>query len=35
MLTVVLYFVIKKDLKISFENGPEHEITSLTFRMTD
>ena len=27
--TIVLYFVIKKNLEISFENGPEHETTSL------
>ena len=26
--TIVLYFVIKK-LEISFQNGPEHETTSL------
>ena len=28
--TIVLYFVIKKNLEISFQNGPEHETTSLT-----
>ena len=27
--TVVLYFVIKKNLEISFQNGPEHETTSF------
>ena len=27
--TIVLYFVIKKNLKISFPNGPEHETASL------
>ena len=27
--TIVLYFVIKKNLEISFQNGPEHETTSL------
>ena len=27
--TIVLYFVIKKHLEISFQNGPEHETTSL------
>ena len=27
--TIVLYFVIKKNLEISFQNGPEHEITFL------
>ena len=25
--TIVLYFVIKKNLEISFQNGPEHETT--------
>ena len=29
--TIVLYFVIKKNLEISFQNGPEHETTSLSF----
>ena len=28
--TIVLYFVIKKNLEISFRNGPGHETTSLT-----
>ena len=27
--TIVLYFFIKKNLEISFQNGPEHETTSL------
>ena len=27
--TIVLYFVIKENLEISFQNGPEHETTSL------
>ena len=27
--TIVLYFVVKKNLEISFQNGPEHETTSL------
>ena len=27
---IVLYFVIKKNLEISFQNGPEHETTSLS-----
>ena len=27
--TIVLYYVIKKNLEISFQNGPEHETTSL------
>ena len=27
--TIVLYFVIKKILEISFQNGPEPETTSL------
>ena len=27
--TILLYFVIKKNLEISFQNGPEHETTSL------
>ena len=27
--TIVLYFVIKKNLEISFQNGPEHETMSL------
>ena len=26
---IVLYFVIKKNLEISFQNGPEHETKSL------
>ena len=26
--TIVLYFVIKKSLEISFQNGPERETTS-------
>ena len=26
---IVLYFVIKKNLEISFQNGPEHWTTSL------
>ena len=30
--TIVLYFVTKKNLEISFQNGPEHETTSLIFR---
>ena len=30
--TIVLYFVIKKNLEISFQNGPEHETTSLITR---
>ena len=25
--TIVLYFVIKKNVEISFQNGPEHETT--------
>ena len=28
--TIVLYFVIKKNLGVRFQNGPEHETTSLT-----
>ena len=28
--TIVLYFVTTKNLEISFQNGPEHETTSLT-----
>ena len=27
--TIVLYFVIKKNFEISFQNRPEHETTSL------
>ena len=27
--TIVLYFVIKKNLETSFQNGPEHETTSF------
>ena len=27
--TIVLYFVMKKNLEISLQNGPEHETTSL------
>ena len=27
--TIVLYFVIKKNLECSFQNGPEHETMSL------
>ena len=27
--TIVLYFVKKKNLERSFQNGPEHETTSL------
>ena len=27
--TIVLYFVTEKNLEISFQNGPEHETTSL------
>ena len=27
--TIVLYFVIRKNLEISFQNRPEHEATSL------
>ena len=27
--TIVLYFVIKKNLEIRFQNEPEHETTSL------
>ena len=30
--TIVLYFVKKKNLEISFQNGPEHETTFLTSR---
>ena len=26
--TIVLYIAIKKNLEISFQNGPEHETTS-------
>ena len=29
--TIVLYFVIKKNLEISFQNGPEQETKSLNF----
>ena len=29
--TIVLYFVIKKNLQISFQIVPEHKTTSLTF----
>ena len=28
--TIVLYFVIKKNLELSFQNGPEHETTFLS-----
>ena len=28
--TIVLYFIIEKNLEISFQNGPEHDTTSLT-----
>ena len=28
--TIVLYFVIKKNLEVSFHNGLEHETTSLS-----
>ena len=28
-LTIVLYYVIKRNLEKSFENGPEHSTTSL------
>ena len=28
--TILLYFVIKKNVEISFRNGPEHETTSLS-----
>ena len=31
--TIVLYFVIKKNLEISFQNGPEHETTSLSIQV--
>ena len=27
--TIVLYFVTKKNLQISFQNGPENQTTSL------
>ena len=27
--TIVLYFVMKKNLEISFQNGPEHETKSV------
>ena len=27
--TIILYFIIKKNLEISFQNGLEHETTSL------
>ena len=27
--TIVLYFVISKNLEISFQNGPKHETTFL------
>ena len=27
--TIVLYFVINKNLEISFQNGPEHETKSF------
>ena len=27
--TIVLYFIIKKNLEISFQNGPDHETTSF------
>ena len=27
--TIVLYFFVEKNLEISFQNGPEHETTSL------
>ena len=27
--TIVLYFVIKKNLEMSFQDGPEYETTSL------
>ena len=27
--TTVQYFIIKKNLEIAFQNGPEHETTSL------
>ena len=30
--TIVLYFVIKKNLEISFHNGSEHETTSLILK---
>ena len=30
--TIVLYSVIKKNLEISFQNGLEHETTSLKVR---
>ena len=28
---IVLYFVIKKNLEINFQNGPEYETTFLNF----
>ena len=30
--TIVLYFVIKQNLEINFQSGPEHETTSLKKR---
>ena len=29
--TIVLYIIIRKNLEISFQNGPEHETTSFCF----
>ena len=32
---IVLYFIIKKNLEISFQNGPEYDTTSLSMNFSN